>query len=44
MQFEERIFFALLDSLFKYKQGMYQKRRHHLYKLALLRARNHGQS
>ncbi len=41
-QFKQRIFYSLLDGLFKYKQGVFQKRRSHLYKLALMKARNHG--
>ena len=43
MQFDQRIFFSLLDGLFKYKNGLFQKRRARLYKLALVKARNHGE-
>lgn len=43
LQFDQRIFFSLVDGLFKYKSGAFQQRRTRLYKLALLKARNQGE-
>lgn len=40
--FAIRIFLSLTNALFKYKQGLFQKRRVRTYQLALLRARNQG--
>lgn len=40
--FEERIFLTLLDGLFKYKDGLLQKRRLYTYRAAIRHARNQG--